>query len=50
MLPFPAQVTDAELPVPDRAPDVGQHTDQVLRAVGYDDTRIEALRKDGVVF
>jgi crotonobetainyl-CoA:carnitine CoA-transferase CaiB-like acyl-CoA transferase len=50
MLPFPAQVTDAELPVPDRAPDVGQHTDEVLRAVGYDDTRIEALRKDGVVF
>ena len=50
MLPFPARVTDAELPVPERAPDVGEHTDDVLRAAGYGDARIEALRKDGVVF
>ena len=50
MLPFPAQITDAEIPVPERAPDVGQHTDEVLRGAGYDHARIEALRKDGIVF
>ena len=50
MLPFPAFVTDASLPVPGRAPDVGQHTDEVLRAFGYDDNRIKSLREDGVVF
>ena len=50
MLPFPAHVTDGELPVPERAPDVGEHTDEVLRDAGYDQARIEALRKDGVVF
>jgi crotonobetainyl-CoA:carnitine CoA-transferase CaiB-like acyl-CoA transferase len=50
MLPFPATVTDAELPVPERAPDVGQHTDEILRAFGYDEPRIEALHKEGVVF
>jgi crotonobetainyl-CoA:carnitine CoA-transferase CaiB-like acyl-CoA transferase len=50
MLPFPATVTDADLPVPERAPDVGQHTNEVLRAIGYDDTRIKSLREEGVVF
>ena len=50
MLPFPVKVTDADLPVPERAPDVGQHTDEVLRQAGYDDARIEELRQTGVVF
>jgi crotonobetainyl-CoA:carnitine CoA-transferase CaiB-like acyl-CoA transferase len=50
MLPFPVKVTDAELPVPERAPDVGQHTDEVLRQAGYDDARIDELRQAGVVF
>jgi len=51
MLPFPARFTGAELPTPRRAPNVGEHTDDVLRtAAGYDDTRIQALREAGVVF
>ncbi len=50
MLPFPAHVTDAEIPTPTRAPDAGEHTDEVLRDAGYDDERIAALRKDEVVF
>jgi crotonobetainyl-CoA:carnitine CoA-transferase CaiB-like acyl-CoA transferase len=50
MLPFPATVTDAELPVPTKAPDVGQHTDEVLREAGYDDAKVADLRKGDVVF
>jgi crotonobetainyl-CoA:carnitine CoA-transferase CaiB-like acyl-CoA transferase len=36
--------------VPERAPNAGEHTDEVLREAGYDQARIEALRKDGTVF
>ena len=50
MLPLPVKVTDAELPVPERAPDVGEHTDEVLRDAGYDDGTIKELRTAGVVF
>src|SRR4051794_34128481 len=50
MLPFPAQVTDADLPVPERAPNAGEHTNDVLRDAGYDEARIQALRADGIVF
>jgi crotonobetainyl-CoA:carnitine CoA-transferase CaiB-like acyl-CoA transferase len=50
MLPFPMVVTDAELPVPDRAPGVGQHTDEVLQLAGYDNQAVAALRDGGVVF
>jgi crotonobetainyl-CoA:carnitine CoA-transferase CaiB-like acyl-CoA transferase len=50
MLPFPVAVTDADLPVPAKAPNVGEHTDGVLRDAGYDDARIAELRKSEVVF
>jgi crotonobetainyl-CoA:carnitine CoA-transferase CaiB-like acyl-CoA transferase len=50
MLPFPVHVTDADVPVPAKAPDVGQHTDAVLRDAGYDAERIAALRQQRVVF
>jgi crotonobetainyl-CoA:carnitine CoA-transferase CaiB-like acyl-CoA transferase len=30
-------------------PAVGQHTDEVLASMGYDDEEIRALRDDGVV-
>lgn len=31
------------------APSAGQHTDEVLRALGYDDARIASMREQGVV-
>jgi crotonobetainyl-CoA:carnitine CoA-transferase CaiB-like acyl-CoA transferase len=49
MLPFPAHFVGAELPTPTRAPDVGEHTDEVLAAAGYDPARIAELRESGVV-
>jgi crotonobetainyl-CoA:carnitine CoA-transferase CaiB-like acyl-CoA transferase len=49
-LPFPVKFVDEELPVPTKAPTVGEHTDEVLRSVcGYDDARIEALRGSGAL-
>jgi crotonobetainyl-CoA:carnitine CoA-transferase CaiB-like acyl-CoA transferase len=50
MLPFPVALTDAELPVPTKAPGVGEHTDEVLRAAGYDDDEVARLRDAKVVF
>ncbi|MFZ1491402.1 MAG: CaiB/BaiF CoA-transferase family protein [Ilumatobacteraceae bacterium] len=46
---LPLHVTGEELPAPERAPDPGQHTDEVLRVLGYDDARIAALRSSGAV-
>jgi len=34
---------------PRRAPDIGEHTDEVLREAGYDDASILKLRKSGAV-
>ena len=49
-LPFPVKVVNEELPVPTRAPTVGQHTDEVLADVlGYDHARISALRSAGAL-
>jgi crotonobetainyl-CoA:carnitine CoA-transferase CaiB-like acyl-CoA transferase len=49
-IPFPVKVIDEELPVPTRAPTVGQHTDEVLAEVlGYDDERVAALRDAGAL-
>lgn len=30
-------------------PGVGEHTDTVLRALGYDECEVETLREEGVV-
>ena len=46
----PLHVEGEELPVPGRAPDAGQHTDEILRGtLGYDDARIEALKATGAI-
>jgi crotonobetainyl-CoA:carnitine CoA-transferase CaiB-like acyl-CoA transferase len=48
MLPTPIKFVDEELPMPTKAPTVGQHTEQVLRDVlGWDDTQIAAARDAG---
>jgi crotonobetainyl-CoA:carnitine CoA-transferase CaiB-like acyl-CoA transferase len=49
-VPSPIKVVDEEHPLPTKAPDAGQHTDEVLRGVlGYDDERIAALREAGAL-
>jgi crotonobetainyl-CoA:carnitine CoA-transferase CaiB-like acyl-CoA transferase len=50
-LPAPLKIVQgAELPVPTKAPTVGEHTDDVLRDVlGYDDDRIASLRASGAL-
>lgn len=47
-MPLPLRVAGEELPVPTRAPTVGQHTDEVLAEVlGYDAARVSTLREAG---
>jgi crotonobetainyl-CoA:carnitine CoA-transferase CaiB-like acyl-CoA transferase len=48
-LGFPVKFVGEELPVPAKAPTVGQHNDEVLKAHGYDEARIAALRESGVL-
>jgi crotonobetainyl-CoA:carnitine CoA-transferase CaiB-like acyl-CoA transferase len=49
-LPSPIKLVDEALPVPSKAPTVGQHTDDVLRSVlQYDDAKIESLRATGAL-
>ena len=50
MLPFPVKFRDEELPVPSRAPTVGEHTRKVLSEVlGYDADRIDRLEDSGAL-
>jgi crotonobetainyl-CoA:carnitine CoA-transferase CaiB-like acyl-CoA transferase len=43
-------VLGEELPVPTRAPKVGEHTDEVLTDVlGYDGGRVAQLRESGAL-
>lgn len=47
-LPFPVKFVDEQLPAPHIAPQAGEHTDQVLRALcNYDDTKLAELREAG---
>jgi crotonobetainyl-CoA:carnitine CoA-transferase CaiB-like acyl-CoA transferase len=48
MLPTPIKFIDEEMPLPTKAPTVGQHTETVLRdALGWSDEQIEAARAAG---
>ena len=48
MLPYPVKFVDEELPVPSKAPTVGEHRESVLReTLGYDDEKIRALSNAG---
>jgi crotonobetainyl-CoA:carnitine CoA-transferase CaiB-like acyl-CoA transferase len=49
-LPFPVRWVDEELPVPVKAPTVGEHTYEVLRAAcDYEDIEIAELRQSGAL-
>ena len=49
-LPIPVKFIGEELPMPERAPAAGEHTEAVLRDVlGYDDERVAALRAAGAL-
>jgi len=49
-LPFPVKIAGEEPLVPTKAPEVGEHTDAVLRDVlGYDDAKIAELRAAGAI-
>ena len=49
-LPSPIKFLDVDVPVPTKAPTVGQHSEEILREVlGYDDERIAALRAAGTL-
>jgi len=49
-LPTPIKLVDGSLPVPTRAPTVGEHTDEILREVlGYDEARVAELRASGAL-
>jgi crotonobetainyl-CoA:carnitine CoA-transferase CaiB-like acyl-CoA transferase len=48
--PSPIKFLDTEVPVPTKAPTVGQHTDEVLRDVlGWDDAKIAEVRATGAL-
>ena len=50
MLPFPVKFQGEELPEPVIAPEVGADSERVLREVlGYDEVKIEALKKSGAL-
>lgn len=49
-LPTPIKLVGEELPVPTRAPTVGEHTEAILAEVlGYDPARVEELRAAGAL-
>ncbi len=50
MLPFPVKFVDEEIPPPGKAPEIGEHSEAILREVlGMDDERIAALRAAGAL-
>jgi crotonobetainyl-CoA:carnitine CoA-transferase CaiB-like acyl-CoA transferase len=50
MLPTPIKFVDETLPLPTKAPTVGQHTEEVLRDVlGWDDDQIAKAREAGAL-
>jgi crotonobetainyl-CoA:carnitine CoA-transferase CaiB-like acyl-CoA transferase len=46
---FPVQMSATPARVVTPAPELGQHTDELLRGLGYDGATIAAFRRDGVV-
>jgi crotonobetainyl-CoA:carnitine CoA-transferase CaiB-like acyl-CoA transferase len=45
----PIWVDGSKKVLPRRPPDIGEHSDEVLREAGYDDASIRQLRASGTV-
>jgi alpha-methylacyl-CoA racemase len=48
-LALPLKFSEFEFTIERKAPAAGEHTDEILRAAGYGDAEIAALRKDRVI-
>jgi len=48
-LALPLKFSEFEFGIERKAPEAGEHTDEVLREAGYDDADIAALRGEGVI-
>jgi crotonobetainyl-CoA:carnitine CoA-transferase CaiB-like acyl-CoA transferase len=49
-LPIPLKVMDEDQPEPTKAPEVGEHTNDVLaRVLNYDDAKLNALKESGAL-
>ncbi len=46
---LPVKAVGEEESVPGRPPRLGEHDDEILKEIGYDDSRIAALRDKGVI-
>jgi len=49
LAPTPIELSETPGSYRRPAPRIGQHTEQILLALGYDDAEIVALREEGVV-
>ena len=49
MISSPADFSGTPWRVRSMPPELGQHTDEVLRELGYDDDAVAALRAEGAV-
>jgi formyl-CoA transferase len=45
----PFELSGVEKTPPGPAPDLGQHSEEVLREIGFEQTEIDQLRQSGVI-
>ena len=49
LVTHPVKITSVPAVGPKRAPDLGEHSAEILRELGYDDAAIASMLKDGVI-